>query len=183
MATARRPVRSIAVTSNADTPYSATPFAATLVLDTSGVVALYDASAEAHPGAVEAVRVAAMRLVPAAILAEIDYMLGARLSPAAARDFLHAVESGFFMIEAFTREDAVYCRVLLEKYASLDLGLADAAVMAVAERHHAPDVLSLDRRHFETVRPAAFAAFRLWPEYSPRVATPRRSAGRKASRQ
>ena len=143
--------------------YAVTTYAATLVLDTSGVVALYDASATAHAGAVEAVRAAALRLVPAAILAEIDYMLGARLSPAAALDFLRAVESGFFMIEAFTRADAAYCRALLEKYATFNLGLADAAVMATSERHHAADVLSLDRRHFETVRPVSFPAFRLWP--------------------
>ncbi len=150
--------------------------AVTLVLDTSGVVALYDASADAHSSAVDAVRGAALRLVPAAILAEIDYMLGVRLSPDAALDFLRAVESGFFMIEPFTREDASYCRALIERYAQLKLGLADAAVMAVAERHHAADVLSLDRRHFDVVRPVSFSAFRLWP-----VAT-QRAAARKTKR-
>ena len=141
---------------------AATPVA-TLVLDTSGIVALYDASAAAHPGAVEAVSAASIRLVPAAILAEVDYMLGVRLAPQAALDFLQAVESGFFMIEPFTRADASYCRALIEKYASLQLGLADTAVMAVAERHRVADVLSLDRRHFDVVRPATFEAFRLWP--------------------
>lgn len=150
---------------------TATSPAGTLVLDTSGIVALYDASAEAHTGAVEAVRAASMRLVPAAILAEIDYMLGVRLSPDAALDFLRAVESGFFMIEPFTRDDAGYCRALIEKYAQLQLGLADAAVMAVAERHRAVNVLSLDRRHFDVVRPTAFAAFRLWPAVTPKPAT------------
>ena len=136
----------------------------TLVLDTSGVVALYDASAHDHAGAVVCVQGAALRLVPAAILAEIDYMLGVRLAPAAAADFLRGVVAGFFVIEPFTREDAGYCVVLIEKYARLQLGLADAAVMAVSERHRAPDVLSLDRRHFGVVKPSAFAVFRLWPD-------------------
>ena len=137
---------------------------ATLVLDTSGVVALYDGSAQQHAGAVVCVRSAALRLVPSAILAEIDYMLGVRLAPAAAADFLRGVKAGFFVIEPFTREDAGYCVVLIEKYARLQLGLADAVVMAVSERHRAPDVLSLDRRHFGVVKPSAFEVFRLWPD-------------------
>lgn len=139
---------------------------AKLVLDTSGIVALYDASASEHAEAVVCVQAAALRLIPAAILAEIDYMLGVRLAPAAASDFLRGVESGFFVIEQFTRDDAHYCSALNAKYARLQLGLADAAVMAVAERHRVPDVLSLDRRHFGVVVPSVFDAFRLWPDVS-----------------
>jgi len=153
---------------------------ATLVLDTSGVVALYDASAQQHARAVVCVRSAALRLVPAAILAEIDYMLGVCLAPAAAADFLRGVVAGFFVIEPFTREDANYCVALIEKYPRLQLGLADAAVMAVSERHRAPDVLSLDRRHFGVVKPSAFAAFRLWPDESSRP--PEKSAVRRKGR-
>lgn len=153
---------------------------ATLILDTSGVVALYDASAEEHAGTVSCVQGAALRLVPAAILAEVDYMLGVRLAPAAAADFLRGVEQGFFVIEPFTRGDAGYCVALIEKYARLQLGLADAAVMAVSERHRAPDVLSLDRRHFGVVKPSAFAAFRLWPDESGRP--PEKSAIRRKGR-
>ena len=136
----------------------------TLVLDTSGVLALYDASDKAHAGALECIRNAALRLIPAAILAEIDYMLGTRLAPQAARDFLTALAAGFFLVEPFTREDAVYCGALLDRYQNLKLGLADAAVMAVAERCPIADVLSLDNRHFGVVKPAAFEAFRLWPQ-------------------
>ena len=135
----------------------------TLVLDTSGVLALYDASDKAHAGALDCIRNAAFRLIPAAILAEIDYMLAMRLAPQAARDFLSALAVGFFLVEPFTREDAAYCGALLDRYPTLKLGLADAAVMAVAERCPIADVLSLDNRHFGVVRPAAFEAFRLWP--------------------
>ena len=136
----------------------------TLVLDTSGVLALYDASDKAHAGALDCIRNAAFRLIPAAILAEIDYMLAMRLAPQAARDFLSALAVGFFLVEPFTREDAAYSGALLDRYPTLKLGLADAAVMAVAERCPIADVLSLDNRHFGVVRPAAFEAFRLWPQ-------------------
>lgn len=148
----------------------------TLIVDTSGVVALYDASAREHSGSLACVRNAALRLLPSAILAEIDYMLGVRLAPQAARDFLTAIESGFFMVESFTREDATYCGALIDRYKSLNLGLADAAVMAVAERHHAPDILSLDNRHFGVVKPQAFAAFKLWPQSPAPKARKRRAA-------
>ncbi len=51
-----------------------------------------------------------------------------------------------------TREDAACCGALLSKYGDLDLGLADASVIALAERLGVRRVLTVDERDFRAVR-------------------------------
>jgi uncharacterized protein len=52
---------------------------------------------------------------------------------------------------------------LVEQYASLPLGTADAFVVAVAEKYRAVSIATLDRRHFSVVRPSHLPAFTLLP--------------------
>lgn len=50
------------------------------------------------------------------------------------------------------------------RYADLDLGFVDAAVIAVCESLGETKVATLDRRHFGVVRPAHCERLRLLPE-------------------
>ncbi len=52
---------------------------------------------------------------------------------------------------------------LVERYADLPLGTADASVVALAERFGATTIVTLDRRHFGVIRPRHCAAFALLP--------------------
>ena len=52
---------------------------------------------------------------------------------------------------------------LVEIYADFPLGGTDASVIALAERLDAPVVVTLDRRHFDAVRPRHIEAFELVP--------------------
>ncbi len=134
--------------------------ASPLIVDTSGIVALYDADSAQHEAFVAAAFApGVLRLVSAAILSEIDYMLSVRVNPAAGLRFVDALVDGFFEIEAFEPADAVYVRQLHQRYPKLKLGLADSAVMSLAERLHCPRILTTDRRHFDVVKPQAFARF------------------------
>ena len=136
--------------------------ASPLIVDTSGIVALYDADSAQHEAFVAAAFApGVLRLVSAAILSEIDYMLSVRVNPAAGLRFVDALVDGFFEIEAFDTADAAYVRQLHQRYPKLKLGLADGAVMSLAERLHCPRVLTTDRRHFEVVKPQAFARFEI----------------------
>lgn len=134
--------------------------ASPLILDTSGIVALYDADSREH----EAFRAAAFapgvtRILPSAILSEVDYMLRERVNARAGARFLDGVVEGYYHVEPYTDEDARYAQRTLARYPALSLGLADCAVMSLAERLGSPRILTTDRRHFLVVRPAAFAKF------------------------
>jgi predicted nucleic acid-binding protein len=66
-------------------------------------------------------------------------------------------------VEAFTLKDAAFCRKLLDRYKSLDLGLADASVIATAERLGIGKILTVDERDFRAVRTESGKAFVLLP--------------------
>lgn len=115
--------------------------------------ALRDAIAK-EPGAI---------LIPTAILSEIDYLIVAKLGVKAELDFLDDILGGAFTLEAFTVADLRRARQLIDQYSTLDLGLADAAVIATAERLGTQRILTVDEKHFRVVRAADGKPFRLLP--------------------
>lgn len=135
-----------------------------LVADSGALYALYDRRDRNHRAVTEAVALeTGAILIPAAVLAEIDYLLRVRLGAAAEERFLEGIEKGAFTVEPFTLEDASFCRKLLVRYREMDLGLADASVVAVAERRGILRLLTVDERHFRAIRTTAGKRFTLLP--------------------
>ena len=93
-------------------------------------------------------------IVPVAILAELDYLLRVKLGIKAEIRLLEGIVKGALTLEGFTTEDAARCGELIEQYHDLDLGLADAAVIATAERLEVYRILTVDERDFRAVRTA-----------------------------
>jgi|SRR5579872_2071290 len=102
-------------------------------------------------------------LIPSAILSEIDYLLHTKLGLAAELDFLDDIVDGVFALEPFTSQDVARSRELIKQYSGLDIGLADAAVIATADRLGVRRILTVDERHFRAVRGAGGMAFTLLP--------------------
>jgi predicted nucleic acid-binding protein len=92
-------------------------------------------------------------IVPVAILAELDSLLREFLGIEAERDFLDSVSRRAFTLEPLTTTDVDRCRELIAQYRDLDLGLADAAVIATAERLGINRILTISKRDFRAVRP------------------------------
>jgi predicted nucleic acid-binding protein len=67
-------------------------------------------------------------------------------------DFIDDVRAGAFALEPCSLEDLQRSRSLIETNCDLDLVLADACVIACAERLGALRVLTVDERHFRVVR-------------------------------
>lgn len=121
-----------------------------LTLDTSAIYAILRRSDPDHA------RVVAARdqdpgpyFVPSAILSEIGYLVETRLGTRALEDFLADVLAGAYTLDC-ERHDVPRVKELIGRYADLALGLADASVIAAAERHGGR-VLSVDRRDFNVV--------------------------------
>jgi len=121
-----------------------------ITLDTSGLLALMNLRDPAHSRARKALLDdPGPYLVPAGILGEITYLLERRYGTRILDAFLADLETGTFRIECGD-DDIARVRVLVNRYADLPLGFADAAVIACAERNGGA-VLSLDRRDFGVV--------------------------------
>ena len=130
-----------------------------IVLDTSAILALEDHNDVHHVRAIAAIDVNQPLVLPAGILAEVDYMVTSRIDPSAMIPVLESLEEGSLELDCGD-VDVNRVRELIERYADLPLGYADAAVVACAERLDA-DVLTFDHRDFDVV--AGEGTFRIVP--------------------
>ncbi|MBV9278531.1 MAG: PIN domain-containing protein [Chloroflexi bacterium] len=87
--------------------------------------------------------------VPSAILAELGYMLQRRPQLTALNNLLTDLVNGAYTFHC-GESDFLRIRELVNRYADLELGFSDAAVVACAERHGGR-TLTADRRDFDIV--------------------------------
>ena len=97
------------------------------------------------------------------MLAELDYLLSRRVSVAAASALLGQVSAGAYRLEGFDADDVARAAEVVERYRDLELGLADASLVVLAERYRIWDLLTLDERHFRAVAGPRGRAFRILP--------------------
>lgn len=123
-----------------------------IVADTGAVIALIDA-ADRHHDALREIfeRDPAAWILPWAILPEVDYLLLKYFGSRIEHEFLRDLSEGRWVIDRGHAEDLERAYNLCEQYSSLDLGLADAVVIATAERLHASAIATLDLRDFGAV--------------------------------
>ena len=135
-----------------------------ILLDTSGLLAAIDGKQRHHAAAARSLRAAQPPLLLSPfVLAELDYLLATRIGLHAELALLGEVARGAYQLATFSADDVAAASEVIERYRSLDLGLADASVVVLAERHRIADVLSLDERHFRAITPATGKAFRILP--------------------
>ena len=91
-------------------------------------------------------------IVPALILAEVDYFLRER-RPAMKRLVADILDPrSRYELELPTPADLARAIELDARFGELGLGIVDGTVAAVAERRRVPRILTTDRRDFSTIR-------------------------------
>jgi predicted nucleic acid-binding protein len=81
-----------------------------------------------------------------------------------AQDMLwQTIQSGGLELLPLTMTDVARMRQLMQKYRDLPMDLADAALVTLAERERVTRIFTLDRRDFETYRPARLGRFSVIP--------------------
>lgn len=135
-----------------------------IVLDTSGVLAWLDGSQRHHQRVrtVMSGRTDRLLLSPF-VLAELDYLLATRVGPRAQQALLAEVAEGAMSLEPFGAAEIRACLAVLERYSDLDIGLADASIVFLAERFKTDFILTLDERHFRALRTGSGNRLHLLP--------------------
>ena len=134
-----------------------------IVADTGAVYALVDRSDRHHPTLRRLFETDPDDwILPWAILPEVDYLVGKRLGKRVADEFLEDVAEGRFALAWGDEGDLAAAHRICRRYSSLNLGLVDAVVMAVAERLKATAIATLDIRDFGAV------ALKGWAKLYPR---------------
>jgi predicted nucleic acid-binding protein len=102
-------------------------------------------------------------LVPELVVTEVAYLLSDRIGAHAELAFARALAAGELIAEPVMDPEWKRVAELVEQYEDLPLGMADASLVALAERHDAKEIASLDHRHLGVVRPRHAPSFTLLP--------------------
>ena len=102
-------------------------------------------------------------LVSPLVVAEAAYLIGRQLGPRAEATFMRSIADGEVSMETLTSTEMTMIADLLDRYADLGLGAADASVVVLAGRHGQLRIATLDHRHFSVVRSLAGESFELVP--------------------
>ena len=134
------------------------------IVDTSALYAAADRSEPEHDRCVEVLARADLDLViPTLIVGEATYLVATRQGSAHEATFVRGISS--FAIESPTVEDWSKIADLVERYADVALGTADASIAVLAERLGTDLVVTLDRRHFGAIRTHGGQPFRVLPDW------------------
>jgi uncharacterized protein len=98
------------------------------------------------------------------VLAELDHLVTRQGGASAAKALRDDFQEGAYVLEWWPTalREAIS---VAQRYESLELGLTDASLVALAARAKTVDIATLDERHFRAVRPTPEGnrAFRLLP--------------------
>jgi hypothetical protein len=135
-----------------------------IVVDTSIIVAFMNAADEHHKSVGTWLETTSEDLATTPlIVAEVDHLIGVRGGPAAQQALRADLAAGAYIVEWWPGAITTVVAVA-DQYADNRLGLADASLVALAERCDTVDIATLDERHFRAVQPlAGGSAFRLLP--------------------
>lgn len=124
-----------------------------IVLDTSVVYAALDETDRHHQAAARWYRqeTSPFTTTPL-VLAELDYLLHARATPAAWAAFHDEIRAGSLGVEWWPGLE-VQAADVADRYAEIGLGLVDASLVALAGALETNRIASFDERHFRAVEP------------------------------
>jgi predicted nucleic acid-binding protein len=135
-----------------------------ILLDTSGLLAALFADQRRHEECKEALLGADPPLLLSPfVLAELDHLVARLAGVAAEKDLLAEVAGGAFALAPMTADDVDEARIVISRYEDLGIGLADASLVVLSNRHQTTDVLTLDERHFRAIRGWHGKPFRILP--------------------
>ncbi len=135
-----------------------------VVIDAAPLVAFGDANDPQFARVDELLRnLGGPLIIPAPVTAEVDYLLGQRVGRGPQRRFIADLAAGRFTVACLEREDYATIGELDARYADLELGLADCALVVIANRYRTDRIMSFDERHFRAVSPLQGGAFTILP--------------------
>jgi predicted nucleic acid-binding protein len=135
-----------------------------IIVDTSGLLAALFPDQRLHQQASRLLRqMDGPFVLSPFVLAELDYLIAKLAGTEVELALLDDVARGAYRLTEFGPGEVALARGVIEEYQGLDLGLADASIVVLAESLGVRDLLTLDERHFRSVRGPRGEPFRLLP--------------------
>jgi predicted nucleic acid-binding protein len=135
-----------------------------LLLDAGALYAQADRADPHHSATAELLQADPGPLVASALaIAEADYLILTRLGVEVELLFLQDLAEGTFQVECLTRSELRTAGAVARHYRDLEVGLADASLVVLAERFNTRRLVTFDERAFRTVVPLQGGTFELLP--------------------
>jgi uncharacterized protein len=135
-----------------------------IIADTSALLALFNDREPAHAAVSTIVSSRSDPLVVSPyVVAELDYLVATRVGVDAELAVLAELSGGAYDLATFGSEELAIARAVVERYRDQELGVADASIVVLADKLRTREVFTLDRRHFDVVRPLSGGRFRIAP--------------------
>jgi len=136
----------------------------TLIVDAGILFAQADADDPEHEAVVALLEAESGPLVTSQVaVAEADYLILTRLGVEVELAFLDDLAAGTFLVDCLDRKELGLARDLARRYRDLELGLADASLAVLADRHRTDRIASFDERAFRAITPLRGGAFTVLP--------------------
>jgi len=135
-----------------------------IVADTSGLLAWFNSAEPRHRAVRDVIESGEPLIVSPFVIAELDYLLASRGGVDAEISALEELSGGAYVLPAFGAKDLSRAISVIKTYRDQDIGLTDASLVVLAEQFDTTEVLTLDRRHFDVVRPLTGGYFQVRPD-------------------
>jgi predicted nucleic acid-binding protein len=135
-----------------------------MIVDTSALLAFFDADEPDHEAVGDALADAKEALVVSPyVVAEVDYLVATRHGVEAELAVLHELAGGAWELESLDTSDLEQAAAVIGRYPDQAVGVADASNVVLAARHRTRTIATLDRRHFDVLRPLTGGRFTVVP--------------------
>jgi len=125
-----------------------------IIADTSGLLAYFNAREPSHNSVRQAIEDADDLLVVSPyVVAELDYLVTTRLGIAAELSVLGELAGGAYELAQLDADELNACASVIDRYRDQQIGVTDASIVVLARRYATRSILTLDRRHFDVLRP------------------------------
>jgi uncharacterized protein len=137
---------------------------ADVIVDTSALLASFDTSETDHSTVTDSIDgLTDLLVISPYVVAELDYLVATRHGVDAELAVLDELTRGAWELAGFGADDLARARSVIAKYRGEEIGVADASNVVLAERYRTRTIVTLDRRHFDVLRPITGDRFSLLP--------------------
>lgn len=135
-----------------------------MIVDTSALLAYFNAREPDHEAVADVIDGNEELLVvsPYAV-AELDYLIAKRVGVDAELEVLRELSSGAWELAVVGVAELELTTSIIEKFPDQDIGVTDASMVVLADRYQTRTIVTLDRRHFDVLRPIGGGRFSIRP--------------------
>ena len=134
-----------------------------VIVDTSALLAFFDASEPDHEAVSEVLGAADALVVSPYVVTELDYLVATRHGVDDELAVLDELAGGAWDLPAIDQVGLRRSREVISSYRDQKIGVADASIVVLAQRYRTRTIASLDHRHFDVLRSLDGGYFEVLP--------------------